>query len=297
MKRIVASWLAGLGVVALVALAGYVMAEPAGVPRNRQQSIPQTAVSQVNNQAITPASVVTPFIDAGCSIVGGVTLCNNNATGAGTAKFQTYDGGSGYIVANWEVGGNVIAHTALVSDIGTGNAAVQIGNGTVCFNGVCSGANMLGAGAGFLVRSNLTTILSSNTGSGDLVVPVGFINNTDTGTTGGYRLNSKMMAVAAAPTISSGFGTNPSIATNNGTIGFTIDVGTGGTASSGVVGLTACNSKWICRCSQLDPTLLTEVRMSATTTTTCTLTNTTIATGVAAAFPASAILYCDAHPI
>lgn len=50
-------------------------------------------------------------------------------------------------------------------------------------------------------------------------------------------LKHNALWVSTAPTISSGFGTSPSIANNNGTGAFTINVGTGGTATSGVISL------------------------------------------------------------
>lgn len=53
---------------------------------------------------------------------------------------------------------------------------------------------------------------------------------------------------SAAPTISSGFGSSPSIANNNGTGAFVVNVGTGGTATSGVIGLPAATTGWILHC-------------------------------------------------
>jgi hypothetical protein len=49
-----------------------------------------------------------------------------------------------------------------------------------------------------------------------------------------------------APTISSGFGSSPSILHNNGTAAFTVNVGGGGAASSGVIGLPTAATGWIC---------------------------------------------------
>jgi hypothetical protein len=49
-----------------------------------------------------------------------------------------------------------------------------------------------------------------------------------------------------APTIAGGFGTSPSITVNNGTASFSINVGTGGTASSGTIGLPTATTAWHC---------------------------------------------------
>jgi hypothetical protein len=86
---------------------------------------------------------------------------------------------------------------------------------------------------------------------------------------------------ATAPTISSGFGTSPSIASNNGTSSFRVNVGTGGVATSGVIGLPAATTGW--NCFVQDMTNNTVTRMTASTTTTATFT-------AAAAWAASDIL-------
>lgn len=49
-----------------------------------------------------------------------------------------------------------------------------------------------------------------------------------------------------APSISSGFGTGATIPTSNGAASFLVNVGTGGAASSGVIGLPAAVNGWNC---------------------------------------------------
>lgn len=73
-----------------------------------------------------------------------------------------------------------------------------------------------------------------------------------------------------APTISSGFGTSPSIVANNGTAAFTLNVGTGGTATTGVIGLPASNTGWNCFATDRNSNIVT--RETATTTNSATLT-------------------------
>jgi hypothetical protein len=111
----------------------------------------------------------------------------------------------------------------------------------------------------------------------------------------GYRLNSSGFFVSAtAPTISSGFGSSPSIAASNGTAAFTINVGTGGTASNGVIGLPASTTGWKVNCTDLTTPGTNLTKQTAVSTTTATVTNYNSTTGVAAAWTASDILYCDA---
>lgn len=56
-----------------------------------------------------------------------------------------------------------------------------------------------------------------------------------------------LLISASAPTISSGFGTGASIVASNGTEAFQINVGTGGSATSGVIGLPTANTGWVCQ--------------------------------------------------
>jgi hypothetical protein len=69
----------------------------------------------------------------------------------------------------------------------------------------------------------------------------------------GYKLggSSVLLVSATAPTISSGFGTSPSIANNNGTASFVVNVGTGGAATNGVIGMPAATTGWIAFCIDL----------------------------------------------
>lgn len=79
---------------------------------------------------------------------------------------------------------------------------------------------------------------------------------------------------AATPTVSSGFGTGASILSGTATA-FTLNVGTGGTASSGVVGLPTASNGWNCTCSD-DTTTSTNVflcKSVPTSTSSVTLTN------------------------
>lgn len=84
------------------------------------------------------------------------------------------------------------------------------------------------------------------------------------------------------PTISSGFGTSPSVVSPNGTATFRVNVGTGGAATSGVVAMNVtANAGWNCQVS--DITNATATRQTADSTTTVTVTG-------AAAWTASDIL-------
>jgi hypothetical protein len=120
--------------------------------------------------------------------------------------------------------------------------------------------------------------------------------------TGQISLNTKPWISQAAPTVSSGFGTSPSISANSGTKVVLVNVGTGGTATSGVIGMPSMSgvTGWNCQPYNItahaghraDET----VQMSSTATT-VTIENQTKSTGAAVAWTASDIvrLSCDAY--
>lgn len=102
--------------------------------------------------------------------------------------------------------------------------------------------------------------------------------------------NGKLTMSYTAPTITSGFGTTPTIV-NNGTAAFTITVGTGGTASSGVIGLPAASTGWNCAVTPAGAPQAAAVTYAASTSTTSvTLTNYTLTTGAALAWTAGQVL-------
>lgn len=58
---------------------------------------------------------------------------------------------------------------------------------------------------------------------------------------------NKLLWNNVVPTIASGFGTAPSISANNGNANFRINVGTGGSASTGTITLPRALNGWNCR--------------------------------------------------
>lgn len=113
-------------------------------------------------------------------------------------------------------------------------------------------------------------------------------------TAGGYSVGSALLIGGAAPTIASGFGTTPSIAANNGTAAFTVNVGTGGTASSGVLTMPAAATGWICHVENGTAVAANRADQrtvqTASTTTSVTVQNQTVSTGAALAWTASNVL-------
>jgi hypothetical protein len=100
-----------------------------------------------------------------------------------------------------------------------------------------------------------------------------FLNNIVLGPGAAIGTINGLTIANVAPTISSGFGMAPAIATNNGTASFTIMVGTGGTASSGVIHLQAARNGWNCYASDLTHPATALTRQSAVSADSATLTN------------------------
>jgi hypothetical protein len=73
-----------------------------------------------------------------------------------------------------------------------------------------------------------------------------YTTHLPTGASGTLLQAANLLISEIAPTISSGFGSTASITTNNGTAAFTVNVGGGGTASSGVIGLPTATNGWNC---------------------------------------------------
>lgn len=104
------------------------------------------------------------------------------------------------------------------------------------------------------------------------------------------NVGSVMAFSTATPTISSGFGGTPSV-TGTRTAAFSVNVGTGGAASTGVIAMnaTALNG-WACNVDDITTPATNSTRQTGSSTTTVSVTNYTRTTGIAGAWPASDIL-------
>jgi hypothetical protein len=102
--------------------------------------------------------------------------------------------------------------------------------------------------------------------------------------------NGHTLLSGTAPVIGT-CGTSPSIAANNGTSAFTVNVGTGGTASTCTVTMPAATTGWACFVAPNGAPQAAAVTYSApTSTTSITLTNYTQSTGAALAWTTGFVL-------
>jgi hypothetical protein len=219
---------------------------------------------------------------------GGAAVTSATATGAWTFSNPGYS--NVRVRASAWTSGNLIAQVTTVGPVALTASTVTIPSDTATITMgaaldtvLCRGAaNVIGIGgctSSFpaLKRSGTTIQARLGDDSGN----AGLTGSNITAVNQFFMGSGVLLVSATAPTISSGFGTSPSIVASNGPSAFTLNVGTGGAATSGVVGLPAATTGWSCFAN--DRTNNTVTRQTATTTTSATFT-------AAAAWAASDIL-------
>ncbi len=105
------------------------------------------------------------------------------------------------------------------------------------------------------------------------------------------NIETQLVDSGTNPSIASGFGSSPTCTRCNNTAAMEINVGTGGSASSGVVTMPSALTRWACDVNPSGAPQAGAVMYAATTSTTSiTITNYTVATGIALAWPSGAII-------
>ena len=110
---------------------------------------------------------------------------------------------------------------------------------------------------------------------------------------GGISQNGILLVNNTTPTIASGFGTGSYIGGANGTASFFVEVGGGGTASTGIVSMPPGGSYWNCSVIPENPSTWpanTITTSHHTTSTTITLSNYLVSTGAPTPWASLAVL-------
>lgn len=174
--------------------------------------------------------------------------------------------------------------------------------GIPCFTSATTQASSAAISAGVLIKgggAGACVAASSITDSGSTIAATEQISASGGFTTGATvqaglisnQTNGRAVFSGVAPTISSGFGGTPSIVAVNGTGAFTVNVGTGGSASSGVIGMPTATTGWSCAVAPNGAPQAAAVTYSTpTSTSSITLTNYTLTTGIALGWTASEVL-------
>jgi len=153
-----------------------------------------------------------------------------------------------------------------------------------------------------VITGGTINIANSTNGSGIIG------NNSSTGyggafdklnTTDHYDLNGNILFSSTAPTIASGFGTAATIRASNGSSSFQINIGGGGSASSGVITMPAAPVGWNCLAAGINSeSSLTVTLVNPTSPTSITLLSyNPTGTGISLAWPQNTIynVHCYAY--
>jgi len=224
------------------------------------------------------------FVNAvGNTTVNGSLQVNSTATvgtpltvGTTVGIFTSANGGATYKCTGTNCGTTVQAS-------GTGTILIPVQGATAVGLTIKGASSQSGDLQDW--ENNTPTVLSGILSSGNLSTP-GIVNFTN---------SAHLLYSGTAPTIGT-CGTGPSIPNNNGTAAFTVNVGTGGTATTCTVNMPAATTGWACFVAPNGaPQAAAEVFSAPTSTTLITLSNYTASTGVALAFTASEVLQVSCH--
>lgn len=249
------------------------------------------------------ANILCLGVNCGSAGASGITINSSKLTIVGD------NAGSSIVSATQDsiYGYNAQIGTGGQDSVAMGfNANAQGGNavavGSQSASGTAGSNTSVGIGAGKAQTTGgfnteigaLTGFTTGTTGSHNVLLGSG-VNVPAAGTSNYMALGDggALKATIAAPTISSGFGTSPSIvAGGTSSLAFQVNVGTGGSATSGVIAFTnAMPVGYLCNVADQSTTTSTVFITKSTITSTNTVTLTNYNTsGAAAAWVASDVL-------
>jgi hypothetical protein len=243
-------------------------------------------VGSVAGQVIVSSGPTTVAAWGGIGVNGITAIAANtviaNATGSsasptafampsctGSANALGYTSGTG-IICNGSINAATLGGATFASPGSIGATTAGAG----AFTSLSASGTVTGAGfSNYLLTPPPIGSTTPNAGRFTTVIA-----------TTSYTLTNLVSSVTA-PTVSSGFGTSPTISNNNGTAAFLLHIGTGGTASTGVLTMPTASNGWMCDAadisSQSSTVFITKVSAEGPTSVTLTQYNTS---GAAAAW-------------
>jgi hypothetical protein len=247
----------------------------------------------------------------GIGLNAGATTTTNPGTYIGSGAGQ-YPTGGGNVAFGLDALQGASAGSTAQNDVAFGNLALQaattaqqdvaVGGSAALLCTTCQHQTIIGFGAGgAITTADKSTLIGYNAGatyvSGFGVVLVcsgNFTCTTPAANTHDYiSIDGAIVENTQAPTIGSGFGSGASVPVGASTFLFEVNVGTGGTASSGVITMPtpAAPNAWGCQVVDVtNPATSNTVITPSGAGTTVTLTNYSRTTGALAAWAASDVL-------
>jgi len=221
-------------------------------------------ISGASQSLSTTLNAAAPALTiAGSSVTGNPASLIGTAPSTGSAVETVVNSqatlATGDILQQFQIAGTAFLN---IQKAGATNISIQPPSGFTLT--LSSGGNSL------VISNGSSTIFSVAGGFGTLsAVNIGASNpgtaNFTTVSIGGALADSN-----TAPTISSGFGTSPSIGWANGTANFEVVIGTGGSSSSGVLTMPTAAHGWACTVADIGTGTTTHQTGSSTTSVTLT---------------------------
>jgi hypothetical protein len=251
----------------------------------------------IGAQSFNSTSMTTAFNNTsiGSFTAQNCTTCNANVL-AGYMAGELLSTDNVDTIVGYQAGANA-----------TGGFGLTCVGAQACYNVVGSNSStMVGYAAGKTVTGGANTIIGSGVGNGTLTTGTFniLLGTRDTGASGAdtpqsgtqffLDIGNAIIADMHTPTIASGFGTSPSVSNGTSNAAFTVTVGTGGTASTGVINFTGADAAphgWACNATDTTTTSSTVfvTKSVPTSTTSITLTNYNTS-GAAAAWAAGDVI-------
>jgi hypothetical protein len=202
-------------------------------------------------------------------------LCNQYATAMGALGNTTVTKTTNYIVLGTD-NGTTFDNSGAVGEV---DFTLPTESGNLNFGFCVVATQIVKVIAPASTKISFGAVNTANAGSLQSSTPFNCLwVYSYNGATAQYVAKAALGDWSGAPTISSGFGGTPSVTANNGPSSFEVNVGTGGAASSGVVGLPTATNGWDCSgvdiTTQSSSVFLTKQTASATNSATFTNYNT-----------------------
>lgn len=210
-------------------------------------ALQQILIAGVYTQQSTPSTAVT-----------GIKIVDATGVTIQTSSFQVTDGTAGHTGITINQSGSGRTHAINVQ-----NFRMDAAGGNIGLNNLITTTTVLNAAG----SGNIPGYIYGGTAGSQPASAFIYDSDTKVQVAGSLSVSSLLLS-ATAPTISSGFGTSPSIVNSNGTAAFEINVGTGGSATSGVIGLPTAAVGWSCQVTDTNTNIVTrETAFTATTVT------------------------------